>query len=86
MIATVNHRTGRTSCARISVPFLFKDGVTSAPLSPEGKRYPAATECTCFLFDHLDAAQEFCEMKVKGCPSMVCEIFNSEGRAKPPLL
>jgi hypothetical protein len=25
-------------------------------------------------------------MKVKDFPSMVCEIFNSEGRAKPPLL
>jgi hypothetical protein len=34
----------------------------------------------------LDTAQEFCEMKVKKLPSLVCEIFNSDGRAQPPLL
>jgi hypothetical protein len=65
---------------------LFKDRATSAPLSQQGKPYPDATECTCLLFDHLDAAQRFCETRVRDLPSLVCEIFNSEGRAKPPLL
>jgi hypothetical protein len=52
---------------------------------PKEKCYPAATECTSFLFDDWDTAQEFCEMKMKDFPSRVCEIFSSEGRAKPPL-
>jgi len=65
---------------------LFKDGATGAPLSPQGKPYHADNECTCLLFDHLDIAQRFCETRVRHLPSLVCEIFNSEGRAKPPLL
>ena len=65
---------------------LFKDRVTSVPLSPKGRPYSASADCTCVLFDDLDAAQRFCETKVKELPSLICEIFNSEGRAKPPLL
>jgi hypothetical protein len=34
----------------------------------------------------LDAAQRFCEARVKALPSLCCEVFNFEGRAKPPLL
>jgi hypothetical protein len=60
--------------------------VTYAPVSSEGSPYPADNECTCLLFDHLDAAQRFCETKVRDFPSLVCEVFNSEGRAKPALL
>ena len=65
---------------------LFKDGVTSAPLSPQGKPYRADTEWTCLLFDSLEIAQCFCETTVRHLPSLVCEIFDSEGRARPPLL
>jgi hypothetical protein len=65
---------------------LFKDRVNSAPRSPQAKPYHADTECTCLLFDHVETAQRFCETTVKELPSLVCEILNSEGRAKPPLL
>lgn len=65
---------------------LFKDGLTSAPRSPQAKPYRADTECMCLLFDHLEIAQCFCETTVSRFPSLVCEIFDSEGRAKPPLL
>jgi len=65
---------------------LFKDLANSAPRSPQAKPYHADTECTCLLFDHVETAQRFCETTVKELPSLVCEILNSEGRAKPPLL
>jgi hypothetical protein len=65
---------------------LFRDRSTSTPLSPEGKPYSAVTEYTCLLFDRLDAAQRFSEIKVRDLPSLVCEIFDSAGRVNPPLL
>ena len=85
LIPTGSRRTGPTSWARITAQFFLKTG-SSVPLSPKGRPYSASADCTCVLFDDLDAAQRFCETKVKELPSLICEIFNSEGRAKPPLL
>jgi hypothetical protein len=65
---------------------LLKDRITSAPLSPIGKPYAVITDVTCILFDDLDAATRFCETRVTALPSLCCEVFNAEGRAKPPLL
>jgi hypothetical protein len=76
-----------TDCMRPNqCAVLLKDRTTSTPLSPEGRPYPSVTDCTCLLFDGLDVAQRFCETKVKALPFLCCEVFNSEGRAKPPLL
>jgi hypothetical protein len=38
------------------------------------------------VFERLDEARRFCETRVTQHPSMCCEIFDSEGKAKPPLL
>jgi hypothetical protein len=44
------------------------------------------TDCTILVFDRLDEARRFCETRIAQHPSMCCEIFDSEGKAKPPLL
>jgi hypothetical protein len=64
----------------------FKDFETAAPLSPDGAPISRMTDCTFLVFDRLDEARRFCGTRVAQYPSMCCEIFGSEGKAKPPLL
>jgi len=40
---------------------------------------------TCLVFSRLDAAQRFCEEKVRALPQLRCEIYDSQGLAHPPL-
>jgi hypothetical protein len=70
-----------TQCA-----VFFKDFQTAAPLSRDGVVYDKMTDCTFLVFDRLEEAQRFCEAQVKEHPSMCCEVFDFEGKAKPPLL
>ena len=37
------------------------------------------------MFDRFDAAQEYCETKVREMPDLFCEILDAHGRARPPL-
>jgi hypothetical protein len=64
----------------------FKHLETAAPLSPDGVPVSRMTDCTFGLFDSLDEARRFCEARVVEHPSMCCEIFDREGKTKPPLL
>ena len=59
---------------------------TSEPLSREGKPFPSAADATCVVFESLDAAQRFCESIVDRQPNVRCEVFDSQGRAHPPML
>jgi hypothetical protein len=70
-----------TQCA-----VFFKDFETAAPLSPDGAPISRMTDCTFLVFDRLDEARRFCETRVTQHPSKYCEIFGSEGKAKPSLL
>jgi hypothetical protein len=72
---------GTTQCA-----VFFKDVQTAAALSHEGVAFDRMMDCTFLLFDRLDDARRFCEAQTKEHPWMCCEIFDWEGRAKPPLL
>jgi len=70
-----------TQCA-----VFLSDVSTSEPLSREGKPFPRAAEATCLVFDSLDAAQRFCQSAVHDQPNICCEVFDSQGRAHPPML
>lgn len=72
---------GATQCA-----VFFKDAETSAPLSPRAERVARTRDCTFLLFDSLAAAREFCDARVLEFPFLCCEIFDSHGKARPPLL
>jgi hypothetical protein len=56
------------------------------PLSPQGLPVARFRDCTFLLFDKLDDVRRFCEAKVQECPEMCCEVFDSKGKARPPLL
>jgi hypothetical protein len=62
----------------------FKSVDSEFPLSPRGDRV-ALSECTFLLFDKLEHARSFAEAKVRQFPKMCCEIFDSRGKAVPPL-
>jgi hypothetical protein len=63
----------------------LQDVRSSMPLSRDGT--PSGPgQATCTLFDSLDDAQRFCEETVRLRPNVCCEVFDSDGRAKPPLL
>ena len=70
-----------TQCA-----VFFKDFQTAAPLSRDGVAFRRMTDCTFLVFDRLEDARRFCEVQVKEHPSLCCEVFDFEGKAKPPLL
>jgi hypothetical protein len=72
---------GVTQCA-----VFFKDVQTAAPLSHDGIALDRLTDCTFLVFDRLDDARRFCEAQSKEHPWMCCEVFDWEGKAKPPLL
>jgi hypothetical protein len=72
---------GATQCA-----VFFKDVHTAAPLSHDGVAFDRLTDCTFLVFDRLDDARRFCEAQTKEHPWMCCEVFDWEGKAKPPLL
>jgi hypothetical protein len=75
-----NELLGPTQCA-----VFLKDINSEVPLSPQGVRL-AYRDSTFLLFDRLDQACAFCEEAVQQHPEMCCEIFDSEGKARPPLL
>ena len=64
----------------------LRDIETAAPLSADGVPVSRMRDCTFGLFDSLEQARRFCEVRVAAHPSMCCEIFDHEGKAKPPLL
>ena len=63
----------------------FKDFQTAVPLSHDGVAFDKMTDCTFLVFDRIDDARRFCEAQVNRYPSMCCEVFDSEGKAKAPL-
>lgn len=69
-----------TQCA-----VFFKDRATSASIDSNGKPYSNPNDTTCFLYDHIDAAIQFCEARVRTVPNLRCEIYDAEGLAHPPL-
>jgi hypothetical protein len=69
-----------TQCA-----VFFKDFQTAVPLSHDGVAFDKMTDCTFLVFDRIDEARRFCQARVNLYPSMCCEVFDFEGKAKAPL-
>jgi len=72
---------GPTQCA-----VFLKDLETANPLATDGSAIGHLSNCRFLLFDHLADARDYCEAQVQRYPSMCCEIFDAQGKAKPPLL
>ena len=63
-----------------------KDLDTGGPRDDEGRRFAAPSDTTCVIFDSLEEARRVCEERTARYPSLQFDIFDSDGRANPPLL
>ena len=70
-----------TQCA-----VFLKDVQTANPLAADGSEINHLRDCTFLRFDRLQDARAFCEAQVQRYPLMCCDIFDSDGKAKPPML
>jgi len=59
---------------------------TGAPCDADGRTFLETAAATCLLFDSLLEAESFCRHQVELAPEVRFEIFDSSGRADPPLL
>lgn len=63
-----------------------KDDRTGAPRGVDGARIVDPSTASCAIFDAIDEARAFCESAVAADPSLRYDLFDAEGRARPPLL
>ena len=59
---------------------------TGAACDADGQPFAAIDEATCVLFDSLNEARAFCEAAVQRHPSLRFDVFDADGRTRPPLL
>jgi hypothetical protein len=63
-----------------------KIDTTGVPCDEEGSAFATAAAASCAIFDAIDEARAFCEAAVERHPRVRFDIFDGEGRTRPPLL
>jgi hypothetical protein len=63
----------------------LSDVESSAPVSRDGIPVHSASEYFCLLFETLSDAESYCQEAVKDIRRLKCEVFDSAGRANPPI-
>src|SRR4051812_12231939 len=56
------------------------------PCDTEGARFPTPGAVTCAIFDSIAEARAFCDAAGERHPPVRFDIFESDGRARPPIL
>lgn len=59
---------------------------SGAPCDAAGATFASPEDVTCLIFDSLPAAETFCRACVEDAPGVRFDLFDSGGRAHPPLL
>ncbi len=59
---------------------------STQPLTLAGEPVARLHDATFFRFDRLQDARSFCEAQVARHPHMCCQIYDSAGKARPPIL
>lgn len=63
-----------------------KNDATGVPCDAEARPFASEAASTCVLFDSIDEARAWCEAAVQREPLLRFDIFDAEGRTRPPLL
>ncbi len=63
----------------------LSDIETGAEMRGDGSYVDAGTVGCCLLFDSLEEAERYCCAKVEDFPNLRCDVFDSHGRANPPV-
>ena len=61
------------------------DDATGVPCDMDGVRFAAGAE-TCAIVDSIDEARVVCETALQQHPSIRFDVFDSDGRTRPPIL
>jgi hypothetical protein len=64
---------------------VFHSDIKSGAMTNAAGAFAASGEETCAIFSSLAEAEEYCQRKVRELPWLRCEIFDSAGKARPPL-
>jgi len=64
---------------------VFHTDAKNGGMTDSSGRFPRQGEEACSIFGSLEAAESYSTAKVLEVPGVRCEIFDSSGRAKPPL-
>lgn len=59
---------------------------TGAPCDDKGRPFPTPEDTTCLLFDSLAETKTYCQQQIEHAANVRFEVFDSSGRANPPLL
>lgn len=62
------------------------DVATDVERAADGHYLQSGEDSTCLVFDSLDKAEEYCEIKVEQIPNLRCDIYDHTGKSKPPML
>ena len=60
-----------------------KDAHTEIETNSQGAYLPAGAPSTCLIFDSLEEAKKYCELRVQQFSNLRCEIYDHAGKAKP---
>ena len=63
-----------------------KDEASGMPCDLDGGRFTNVGAATCAIIDSIEEARTLCEAAVQRHPSLRLDVFESDGRTRPPLL
>jgi hypothetical protein len=63
-----------------------KNDATGVACDGDGRPFASDLAATCLLFDSIEEARGWCEAAVQRQPSLRFDIFDADGRVRPPLL
>jgi len=61
-----------------------KDARTEIETNSEGAYLPSGEPSTCLIFDSLEEAKKYCELRVQQFSNLRCEIYDHAGKARLP--
>ncbi|HYW36946.1 MAG: hypothetical protein ACLQDM_13400 [Bradyrhizobium sp.] len=63
----------------------FSDIESGAEITSDGDYFNAGMIGRCLIFDSLEEAEQYCCQKVEDITNLRCDVFDSHGRANPPV-
>jgi hypothetical protein len=63
-----------------------KDDASGVPCDADGNPFVPPAAATCAIADSIDEARAFCEAAVQRHPAIRFDVFEADGRARPPIL
>jgi hypothetical protein len=63
-----------------------RDVETGAQMTSDGRYLDPKVIGSCLIFDSLEETEQYCRRKVEDIPNLRCDVFDSHGRANPPVV